>query len=102
MFCKRKYIVDPKNRDHVRRMNQLILQKRFQFVVGKGDDVLRGWCGDIRVESSSFLVLNEVILDISRSRRQREYQEHSELRFFNAPFAAFINEESDGGGETEE
>lgn len=92
MFCKRKYIVDPKNREHVKRMNSLLLQRKFQFVVGEGDDVLKGWCGEMKVEPNSVLVLTEVILDMSKKAKQREYQEHSELRFFNTPFAAFINE----------
>jgi len=96
MFCKRKYIVDPKNREHVKRMNALLLQRKFQFVVGEGGDVLKGWCGDVRVETNSFLVLTDVILDMTKKTKQREYQEHSELRFFNTPFAAFVNEGSNG------
>lgn len=98
MFCKRKYIVDPKNREHVRRVNHLVLRKKFRFVVGEGGDALRGWCSDVRLENSAFLVLVGVILDVTTSRRQREYQEHSELRFLNAPFAAFINERDNGEG----
>jgi hypothetical protein len=97
MFCRRKYIVDPGNKEHVRRMNALILQKKFQFVVGTGDDALRGWCADLRLENDAFLVLTDVVLDITTSRKQREYQEHSELRFFNTPFAAFINEPQESG-----
>ncbi len=96
MFCKRKYIVDTKNRDHVRRMNALILTRRYQFVVGEGSDVLKGWCRDMSVDASSFLVLSDVILDLSKKAQTREYQEHSELRFFNTPFAAFINEAANG------
>ncbi len=103
MFCKRKYIVDPKNKEHVRRMNSLLLQRKFQFVAGEGDDVLRGWCGEMKVEPNSVLVLTDVILDMSKKvKRQREYQEHSELRFFSTPFAAFVNEGSGVGGPSTE
>ncbi len=96
MFCKRKFLVDPKNREHVKRMNALLLTRKFQFVVGEGNDVLKGWCGGMKVEPNSFLVLSDVILDMTKKASQREYQEHSELRFFNTPFAAFVNESSNG------
>jgi hypothetical protein len=96
MFCKRKYIVDTKDEEHVRRMRALILTRRYQFVVGEGSDVLKGWCRDMSVDASSLLVLSDVILDMSKKARKREYQEHSELRFFNTPFAAFINEGRNG------
>lgn len=91
MFCTRKFLVDPKNREHVRRMNTRILQRKHQFVAGEGDDVLKGWCADVTVDKS-FLVLNDVILNMTRMSGKREYQEHSELRFYNTPFAAFVNE----------
>jgi hypothetical protein len=97
MFCRRKYLVDPRNREHVKRMNALLLQRKFQFVVGEGTDVLKGWCGDMRVDNNAFLVLTDVILDVTKAAKQREYQEHSELRFFNTPFAAFVNEGLNGG-----
>ncbi len=96
MFCKRKYIVDTKNKEHVRRMNALILTRKYQFVVGEGSDVLKGWCGDMSVDTSSFLVLSDVILDMSKKAQRREYQEHTELRFYNTPFAAFVNEGRNG------
>jgi hypothetical protein len=96
MFCKRKYIVDPTNKEHVKRMNALLLQRKYQFVVGEGNDVLKGWCGEVTVDEHSFLILSEVILDMSKQVKQREYQEHSELRFFNTPFAAFVNETNGG------
>jgi hypothetical protein len=95
MFCKRKYTVDPRNKEHVRRMAALVLQRRFQFVVGRGDDALKGWCDEVRLEDNAFLVLTGVILDTTTTPRRREYQEHSELRFFNTPFAAFVNEGGD-------
>ncbi|MGD0229892.1 MAG: hypothetical protein ABSC19_05965 [Syntrophorhabdales bacterium] len=97
MFCKRKYVVDPGNREHVKRMSAIILRKKYQFVVGEGHDVLKGWCRDARIDDNAFLVLTEVILDMGKSGKQREYQEHSELRFFNTPFAAFLNEGETGG-----
>ncbi len=93
MFCRRKIIVDTTNREHVRKINQLLLQKKFFFTVGEGKDVIRGWCNDATVENQSLLVLTDVILDVSsKSPSRKTYQEHSELRFFNTPFAAFVNE----------
>jgi hypothetical protein len=91
MFCKRKYTVEPGNGEQVRKMSTALLQKRYQFVAG--------WCESIRVQDNGILVLTDVILDMSKDGKQREYQEHSELRFFNTPFAAFVNEER--GGEVE-
>lgn len=102
MFCKRKYLVDPKNREHVKRINALILTRKFQFVVGEGDDVLKGWCGKMSVEPDSFLVLTDVILDMTKKAKQREYQEHSEIRFFNTPFVAFVNESNGSGSQSSE
>ena len=102
MFCKRKIAVDPSNKEHVKRMNSLILQRKFQFVVGEGNDVLRGWCQDVRVDASSFLILTDVILDVTKKADERRYQEHSELRFLNTPFAAFINERPAGQKERKE
>jgi hypothetical protein len=99
MFCKRKYTVEPGNGEQVRKMSTALLQKRYQFVAGTASDVLRGWCESIRVQDNGILVLTDVILDMSKDGKQREYQEHSELRFFNTPFAAFVNEER--GGEVE-
>jgi hypothetical protein len=102
MFCKRKYLVDPSNKEHVKRMNNLLLGRKFQFVVGEGNDVLKGWCEDVRVEPNSFLVLTGVILDVTKKAAEHQYQEHSELRFFNMPFAAFVNEAHNGTSREEE
>ncbi len=99
MFCKRKYIMDIGNREHVKRVNALLLKKKYQFVVGEGDDTLKGWCEEASVDKEAFLVLKGVILDLGKSGKQREYQEHSEIRFFNTPFAAFINEGRTPGGD---
>ncbi len=97
MFCKRRYRVDPGNKEHLSRINALVRQRKYKFVVGKGDDVLKGWCSDARLENDAFLVLTDVILDMGRNGKLKEYQEHSELRFFNTPFGAFINEGLSGG-----
>ncbi len=102
MFCKRRIAVDPNNKEQIKRMNSLILQRKYQFVVGEGSDVLRGWCQDVRVDTSSFLILTDVILDVTKKADERRYQEHSELRFFNTPFAAFINEKPVGQKEGKE
>jgi len=102
MFCRRRITVDPNNKEHVKRMNSLILQRKFQFVVGQGNDVLRGWCQSVHVDTSSFLVLTDVILDVTKKADERRYQEHSELRFLNTPFAAFLNEKPVGQKERKE
>jgi len=99
MFCRRKYWVDPGNKEQVKRMNAQLQGKKYQFVAGRGGDVLKGWCGDARVDADGFLVLTEVILDMGKNGRLKEYQEHSELRFFNTPYGAFINEGLTGGEE---
>jgi hypothetical protein len=99
MFCKRKYQMDPGNREHVKRVNALLLKKKYQFVVGEGDDALKGWCEEASVDEKAFLVLKGVILDMGKNGKQREYQEHSEIRFFNTPFAAFVNEGQASAGQ---
>jgi hypothetical protein len=91
MFCKRKYQTDPGNREHVKRVNALLLKKKYQFVVDGGNDALKGWCEEASVGGEAFLVLKGVILHMGKNGKQRECQEHLEIRFFNTPFAAFVN-----------
>ena len=67
MFCKRKYIMDIGNREHVKRVNALLLKKKYQFVVGEGDDTLKGWCEEASVDEEDFLVLKGVILDLGKT-----------------------------------
>jgi|GEM_PF-666498 len=101
MFCKRKYRMDTGNREHVKRINSLLLRRKYQFVVGEGGDKLKGWCEEVRVDGEAFLVLKDVILDMGKDGKRKEYREHSEIRFFNTPFAAFINEGRAAGVEGE-